>query len=151
MTHPRWPLLAALVAALHGCAISTPLQRLQQEGGPVTVVITAGRLHTDQRAAFDRQTALVLHTLSAQPGLLAYTARRELWGDQVWTMTVWQDPASLSRFLAAPAHREAVARSLPALQDMVSVRRQMPRADVPRDWPAALALLRESPQRPYWE
>lgn len=151
MTHPRWPLLGALVVALQGCAISTPLQRPPLEGGPVTVVITAGRLHADQRAEFDRQTALVLRTLPAQPGLLAYTARRELLGNQVWTMTVWQDPAALARFLAAPAHREALARGMPALQDMVSVRRQMPRTQVPTDWAGALAVLRESPQRPYWE
>jgi heme-degrading monooxygenase HmoA len=79
--------------------------------------------------------------MATQPGLIGYSARRELFGSEAWTMSVWASDAARARFVRSAVHQEAIAKSEPAIVTVRLKRLNMARKDVPRDWAGVLALL----------
>ena len=150
---PRLPILArlrrvlpaALVAVLAGCAIGTPLEtrrlRAVAPPGPLQVSITHATLDPARRGEFDRWTRRVNDTLDAAPGLLAHSIRRELFGDQAWTFTVWASAADRERFVRSTAHRRAMDEASTGIASMRSVRLALAADLLPQDWDGVLALL----------
>lgn len=131
---------------LGACALSTPFPRIDPSaaGKPddaVVLVLTHIVVAGDRRDEFDRQTRRVIDSMATQPGLIGYSARRELFGNEAWTMSVWDSDAARARFVRSAVHQEAIAKSEPAIVTVRLKRLNMARKDVPRDWAAALALL----------
>ena len=141
----RRALLFPLAAIVGGCAIGTPLDtrrlRTAAPQEPLEVSITHAVVDPARRAEFDRWTRRVNATLDDQPGLLAHSIRKELFGDQAWTFTVWASAADRQRFVASTDHRRAVAEASTGLASMRSVRLALPAADLPEDWDQVIALL----------
>ncbi len=149
-------LLAATVLALSACSINTPFPRLEAgkaaADAPVVLVLTHATLDPKRRESFDVHTRRVLAEMARQPGLLGYSARREIFGTQAWTLTVWSSEADLARFMDSPVHREAVRKGMDGLVAMESKRLVLAREAVPRNWTQALALLKDPEgRRAYWE
>ena len=96
-----------------------------------------------QRREFDRQNRRVLASMGDHPGLIGYAARRELFGDQGWTMSLWADDEGRAAFVRSAVHREAVERSMPALRTAKLKCLPIARRDVPADWDQALRMLAE--------
>jgi quinol monooxygenase YgiN len=150
-------LLCALTIWLGACAVSTGWPRLapaSAEAGDERVVLVLTKVVVDAkaRAEFDRQTSRVLSGMGQHPGLLGYAARRQLFGNQGWTMSVWASDAARSAFVNSSAHREAIAKSLPALVTVELKRLTVARKDLPPDWDAVLRLLDDPVGlRNYWE
>ncbi len=148
---------AALTLLLHACAISTPWPRLTLVTAAVTdeqVVLVLTRVVVDpaQRAEFDRQNSLVMASMATQPGLIGYSARRRLFGDEGWTMSVWANDEARAAFVRSSVHREAIAKGLPAVQTVELKRLTVARKDLPTDWDQVLRLLAEPEgRRNYWE
>ncbi|QUR67261.1 hypothetical protein [Mycobacterium spongiae] len=75
-------------------AVSTPYPRVSITAAtahqPVAIVMTQARIDRARRAEFVRQTSCVMDAMVGQPGLLGYSARR-----QVFSMHAWR--ASLAR------------------------------------------------------
>lgn len=135
------PLLGATLGA---CAIGTSFPNLAASGPPdqpVVLVLTRVVVDIPQRAEFDRQNGKVMDSMGAQPGLLGYSARRELFGPQGWTMSVWASDEARAAFVRSAVHREAIARSAPAIVTVELKRVTLARKDLPRDWDAALRML----------
>ena len=150
-------MLTAALLALSGCAISTPWPRLapaQAERGDDVVVLVLTRVVVDpeRRSEFDRQNSRVMASMGSHPGLIGYTARRELLGDQGWTLSVWANDEARAAFVRSHVHREAIANSLPALRGAEFKRLTVARKDLPANWDQALRLL-SNPEgrRNYWE
>lgn len=146
-------LATAALAALTGCTIATPYRAGSESAPPSpdarrVVVITHAVLDRQARAEFDRQTRRVAESLRGQPGLIGYSLRRELLGDEVWTMTEWRDEAARARFVASPIHREAMAGGASALRSVRFARIELPAAQLPLTWSRALELL-EQHERSY--
>jgi heme-degrading monooxygenase HmoA len=141
----RTILLLPLAALLGGCAIGTPLDtrrlRASAPPGPLEVSITHAVVDPARRADFDRWTRRVNAGLDAQPGLLAHSIRKELFGAQAWTFTVWASRADRERFVRDTAHRRAVAEASTGLAAMRSVRLSLAADELPADWDAVLVLL----------
>jgi len=92
-----------LTGLLAGCAISTPFPRGTAPAGAaddnVVLVLTRVVVNTSRRAEFDRQTKSVIASTSSHPGLLGFSARRQLFGNPGWTMTVWASDEARARFV----------------------------------------------------
>lgn len=146
-TTARWSVLSLMVAVLpwlSGCAISTPFKVVKSAGLPdekVLVVITQGTVNPSIRSEFDRQTQRVLARMGSQPGLIAYSARRELPGPGIWTVSVWETDAARAAFYISNAHQEAMAMGGDAIETVRFRRVWLPRREMPTDWTAVLQLL----------
>lgn len=146
-------LLSALTTLLKACTIGLPVPQIAARADEtVVLVLTRVVVDTKQRAEFDRQNRRVMDSMSRHPGLLGYAARRELFGDQGWTMSVWVDDEARAAFVRAAVHREAIARSMPALVAVELKRLTVARKDLPTDWDAVLRLIADPEgRRSYWD
>ena len=150
-------MLSSLWVGLTGCAIATPWPRLtalnaEQAHQPVVLVLTRVVLNPSQRGEFDRQNSRVLSSMDSQPGLLGYAARKEIFGDKGWTMSVWASDEARAAFVRSAVHREAIAKSLPALRTVELKRLTVARKDLPTNWDQVLHLLADPEgRRNYWE
>lgn len=154
----RWQgWLGVLIGALlSGCALSTPFPRGAASSGaatdPVVLVLTRVVVNTEQRAEFDRQTNRVIAAMSSHPGLIGFSARRQVFGDTGWTMSIWINDEARTRFVQSEIHQQAIARSLSALVTVELKRLTVARNELPRDWAEAIALLSlPEGRRNYWE
>lgn len=142
----RLGLLTLLLVWLGGCAIATPWPRIATtppDVGEQKVVLVLTRVVVDakQRGEFDRQIGKVLGSMSSHPGLIGYTARRQLFGNEGWTMSVWASDEARAQFVRSAVHREAIAKSMPAVVLVELKRLTLARKDLPVDWDQALSLL----------
>jgi heme-degrading monooxygenase HmoA len=139
-------MLGSLLLWLQACAIGTPWPRLtpvsaEQGDEQVVLVLTRVVVDTSRRGEFDRQNSRVLASMDSQPGLIGYAARRQLIGDQGWTMSVWANDEARVAFVRSTVHREAIAKSLPSLRVVELKRLQVTRKDLPVDWDQVLQML----------
>jgi heme-degrading monooxygenase HmoA len=135
---------------LGGCTIATPFRGPAADGAKahggqdrVLVALTHAVLYPDDdlRASFWHHVEQIEVTLPSQPGFLGYSKRAELFGDQAWTMTVWQDAASLRAFVRSPAHRKAMRSGYDALRSARFAQIEIARQAIPLSWKDALELL----------
>ncbi|MDX2219998.1 MAG: antibiotic biosynthesis monooxygenase family protein [Burkholderiales bacterium] len=157
---PHMPSLLSLPAALlglllGGCVISTPFRGPGFADGKVTqaapdtevvVSITNATVNRDQRGPFDEHVSKVVKSLPGQPGLIGYAVRKELFGDEVWTITVWRSEADRARFVASNEHRAAMAAGGPALKTVRFSRVVVPAQELPLSWERAKVLLDAQPR-----
>ena len=137
----------AVVPLLGACAISTPFPRLKMSGAgaedQVVVVLTHIVVDSNQRSEFDRQTRRVIDSLPSHSGMLGYSARRQIFGNEAWTMSMWASDADRAGFVRSAVHQEAIAKSAPAVVNIQLKRLSLTRKDVPAGWPRALELMAE--------
>ena len=143
-------MLFVLLTQLAACTFSRPFTgpgydstrgvTLDSAGEEVVMVLTHARLG-DGRDTFDDNVSSILDTLEQQPGLIGYSVRIEILGDDAWTMTVWDEEANVDRFVRSSRHQTAIHESLSELTDMRFLRKRMPRSEVPVDWEQALQML----------
>ena len=150
----RWIVLIFAMIGLGGCAIATPFKGpgyssskgvTASGSGPVTIAITQAVLKDDgtQRKSFWNQVSSVETSLANQPGLIGYSLRRELIGDNSWTLTAWVDEDSLRAFIEDVAHQDAIRDARGALMQARFVRTTLSRADLPLSWTTALEILEQ--------
>jgi quinol monooxygenase YgiN len=140
---------------LSGCAIATPLRH--GADGPadalpsstVLVAVTEAVLDPRQRRSFDRQTTLLYERLPAQPGCVAYSRRKQLFGHKAWTLTVWRDPAAYAAFVGSAEHRTAMRDGVGALRSAKFLKFEWPSAGPLPTWSEALERLGAVESRPY--
>lgn len=146
----RRSILLALLSApalwLAGCTVSTRIRMPAPRAGQgpddvLQVSLTHAVLDPKLRGPFDAQVRSLLAAMPDQPGLVLFSARREWFGDQVWTMTAWESEAARSRFFASPRHSEAMRVGGPAIVHVRTKRVELRRGELPLTWPQALALL----------
>jgi len=146
----------AVLPLLGACAISTPFPRLKEVSGEwtddqVVVVVTHIVVDSNQRIEFDQQTRRVIDSLPSHGGMLGYSARRQIFGDEAWTLSVWASDSDRAKFVSSVVHREAIVKSLPAVRSVELKRVTVTRKDLPTDWDQVLRLLAEPEgRRNYW-
>jgi len=144
--------LLGLLAWLPGCSIATPLTWTAapaEQPAELHVSVTHAVLDPERRSAFDAGTEALFERLPDQPGLLGYSRRKELFGDEAWTMTVWRDEASHAAFVRSAPHREAMRAGRAALAGARFVEFTWPRASGKLTWRAALDALSAVPLQDY--
>jgi hypothetical protein len=84
---------------------------------------------------------MVAAQLPRQPGLVSHSIRRELLGNQVWTLTIWRSTEDRACFFGSGLLPEAMARASTAIVSVCGVRLELPRSELPLDWSRALVAL----------
>ena len=145
--------VSALGALQSGCAVAMPFRGPGYDGrsgvtaetpdGTVLVALTSAVLDRARRRPFDRSTGDVADGMGEVDGLVGFSFRRELFGKRAWTMTVWEDEASLARFVRSQMHRDAMRAGRDATLEFRFHSFRAERDEIPVRWSRAVALLRE--------
>jgi heme-degrading monooxygenase HmoA len=138
----------AMLLGLGGCTIATPFKLLPPaaDSAPSSdaiahVSITFAKVDVQNRGRFDAYVARLSRILPNQPGLIGYSLRQELFGDELWTVTAWQSNAARTAFVRGELHLEAIREGGPALIDTRFARAEIKIRDLPLAWPRALEIL----------
>lgn len=111
--------ICCFVLFLQGCHIGTSFRGpgFDSAKGTVSdnkkkvvfVAITHG--YIDKGGGRDFSTSLenVREAILSSPGLIGYSVRKQLFGNEVWTMSAWESEEALMDFVDSPAHRDAAA------------------------------------------
>jgi len=141
----RLVLLLLLVPALGACTIALPYRDLSGGRAPESptrvVALTYAVLDAAKRAPFDRGSAEVMRSLPQQPGIVGYRLRREIFGDAVWTMTVWESDAAWAAFVRSPVHLAAIREGSGAIRQGRFAHVEVPASETPLSWKRALEVL----------
>ena len=73
----------------------------------VIVALTNATLDPALQKEFDFHTLEIYRNLDSYPGYIAGTIRRQIFGSQVWTVTVWTTLESLENFRKSDRHLTA--------------------------------------------
>ncbi|WP_348700831.1 hypothetical protein, partial [uncultured Limnobacter sp.] len=106
--------LAAAGLALTAFSISTPFVYPQGKAAiaqNAKLVVTHAFVKEGKSGPFYSRSEAVVKSLQGQPGLLAYSVRRQLFGNQAWTLTLWESENSKSAFIRSSAHQLAMAEA----------------------------------------
>ncbi len=85
--------------------------------------------------------------LSATDGLIGYTMHALVRKATIATLTVWQDPATLSAFVRGQQHAAVAAATRHWMRESVFVSWTATAADLPPDWATADRHLDAAPPR----
>jgi hypothetical protein len=140
--------LMASLPLLGACTISMPFTYgpLGNIGVPeelLQVSITHATLYPDKRDVFDQQTMVVYREMDKQSGLVAYGIRRELFGNQVWTVSVWRDHESRMKFFMSDVHQRAIYMSQDAIETVRYKRIDVQRRELPLTWDRVEQILKQ--------
>ncbi len=152
LTRMRAVVAVVSALALSGCSISTPFRGsgydtdrgvILDGGDTVYVSITHAVLAKDRRlrSTFWTHVRRVEASLQQRPGFVAYSMRRQLFGNEAWTMTVWADESSVKAFINSDAHQRAIGSAAAALTAAHFARVELQREELPLSWERALELL----------
>ena len=112
-------------------------------GETVLVAITHGRIGAGETAKFRAQMKQVLADLPTREGLIGFAVRKEIFGNQVWTVSAWTTAEALEAFVYARPHREVIEDTSIPYPSTRFIRRTMPASELPIDWDRVLAILAE--------
>lgn len=152
------PLGLALLCSLSGCAgpaFSKPFawpgldvqhrKLMDSPNQSVLLAITHAELVPAHRAVFDDAANRVLAVLPQQPGLVGYSVRSRILGNEVWTATVWTDEAAMTAFVRSPEHTAAVRDGAVAVKTIQYQRVRLPVSALPLNWDRLLHELAKAP------
>ncbi|MEM9553533.1 MAG: hypothetical protein AAGC60_04690 [Acidobacteriota bacterium] len=146
-------LLALTLSLTAGCTVGQsfrgpgfdPGLGVTAEGAGETVVVAI--THTtvasgwSKRRSFSRHLWDVVDTMPDHPGLVGYSVRRDLFGADAWTLSVWTTEQALSSFLRSPVHASAVEDGGRTLTSLRRARAEVATDEIPLGWPRALEIL----------
>lgn len=135
---------------LSGCVISTPFNgpgyesgQVQTEQPQVVVALTQATLGEDERAndLFWEYVGKVESSLPEQAGFIGYSKRKSLFGEDAWTMTVWETEQDLKMFVYSGVHMEAMQTAAYGLANVKTTNFVVNTKDIPLEWDIALSKL----------
>lgn len=141
----------ALIHLLNSCTIATPF-RGNDRGGDhcqsaetVIVGLTHATLGEDssKNEKFREHTRKVADIVQSLEGNLGYSLRRQIFGKEAWTISLWKDEDSLQEFMRHPVHREAMKEGGPAMARARFATVEISCSELPISWDRALELIDE--------
>jgi heme-degrading monooxygenase HmoA len=140
----KWILLplTLLLMVTSACKIGPPFYRtpaLETGGSPedkVVVGLTYVKTGKNRQAVnrFWSHVTKVNSAMKSQPGYLGGAIRRQIFGKQGWTMSVWKDHASLDAFVESEYHQKAIREGMAGLDISRFARIEVRRDEVPLSW-----------------
>ncbi len=141
----------AAVLSLASCEIARPFRgpgysksegvTLPDAGPTVWVAVTNAQVDNATRGVFDDFTRQTIESLPSNDGYIGHSVRARVLGNEVWTMTIWRDEASLNDFVGSPTHRAAMRKGLPPVIRAKFLRFEHPTNEVPPTWSDMLKRL----------
>lgn len=142
LRHRAWLRLALLVMTA-SCTVAKPYRQLSSAApdSDCIVVVTYALINNEKREPFDDYVDRLSAAMDARQydGLLGFSIRKVLFGDEVWTLTVWRDEAALRGFMQSGLHREGIAAAPGAIRSLRSHHFRRPANAAAVSWSEALA------------
>jgi heme-degrading monooxygenase HmoA len=116
---------------------------------PPETLVTVGMTHvtngddSKKNDVFWDHTYAVIDSLPTHAGYLGHKVRKEIFGNEAWTMTVWKDEESLNGFVRGDKHGEAIQNGLDAVAKARFVRFTIERSKIPLPWDEAEKIMNE--------
>jgi heme-degrading monooxygenase HmoA len=88
-------------------------------------------------------TMRVVDSLPSHSGYLGHKIRKQLFGNEAWTMTVWQDEDALQNFVSGEKHSDAIQNGLDAVVKARFVRFTIAKSKIPLSWDDAEKIMDE--------
>jgi heme-degrading monooxygenase HmoA len=118
--------------------------------GPFLVVATHTRVAKGERRAFGDHVDAIKTQLDGQPGFIGQSLRANMPGRERWTMTVWEDEASMLAFVVSDAHLAAMGQSTTVIDGVYSAAWWVDAEELPVSWSDAVEKLNEAaPDEPW--
>lgn len=141
-------LLSLCCLPLGGCKIALPWRSISQAppSQQVLVALTHGFLDSATRKGFDAYSRKIAKEMEAGAfaGLVGFSIRKEIFGDEVWTVSVWEDERALAAFIRSDLHQEAIQKTSHALVSMETHEVWLPASELPIDWDRVTELWNSS-------
>lgn len=151
--------LGAGLFGLTSCQLATPFKGpgydraagvvLEGVGDRVHVAITNATVDRATRAPFDDYTRRVIAALPVQEGIVGYSVRSAILGNEVWTMTIWRDVDAMEVFVMSDIHQQAIREGMVAVKTARFLQFDWPTNQVPPPWSEVLRRLESVPLRTY--
>jgi hypothetical protein len=147
-------LTISLLLILAGCSLSTPTSHPNPSvkvdpAQTYWVVVTHAVLPEDssQRKRFHQYVEAIEDTLGEQSGLVSFSKRAEILGDEVWTLTVWESEGEIALFSYTDVHGELLEDDplMGAIGPARFARFQVKGTEIPVSWATALSELEANP------
>ena len=135
---------------LSAFTFGTPFQSSEAlEKIPADAQVVVGITHvttgddSSRNEIFWDHTMRVVDSLPAHKGYLGHKIRKQLFGNEAWTMTVWKDEKALQNFISGEKHSDAIQNGLDAVVKARFVRLMISKSDVPMSWDDAEKMMDE--------
>lgn len=142
------PLCAWLI--LSAFTFGTPFQSSEAlEKIPADVQVFVGITHVTtgddsaKNKIFWDHTMRVVDSLPSHEGYLGHKIRKQLFGNEAWTMTVWKDEAAIQNFVSGEKHSNAMQNGLDAVAKARFVRFEIPKSAIPISWDDAEKIMND--------
>jgi len=112
---------------------------------PLVLAVTHVILGKDkeENKKFWHGTHQVLDSLSTHHGYLGHKVRRSVSGREAWTLTLWQDKASLRAFVKSTVHDDATREGMFAVSRAHSFNLKTTSSALQTDWRSIEVLMDE--------
>ena len=104
--------------------------------------VTTGN-DSEKNDIFWENTYAVVDALPTHNGYLGHKVRKQIFGNEGWTMTVWKDEESLNNFVRGDRHSTAMQNGLDAVAKARFVRFTTKRSAIPLGWDEAEKMMTE--------
>lgn len=115
----------------------------------VTNVITGD--DSKKNKLFWHHTMRVVNSLTSNDGYLGHKIRKQIFGHEGWTMTVWRNEESLNSFLKGDIHRQAMQNGLDAVKEGRFVRFSIEKSKIPISWKEVEKIMNEKGRDLYFK
>jgi heme-degrading monooxygenase HmoA len=129
------PFLITIAFCFISCTVSTPFKTSDSDKDPNRIVLVALthvvlNPNSENKDLFWDYVFKIEENLSEIPGAVGHSLRKKLFTDEGWTMSVWENEASMNNFVQSGLHKEAVEKSSSALKLVEYARVKLPRGQI---------------------
>lgn len=145
--------------SLSSCAFSSPFRgplydekakKLKLDPDQkVILALTNAKLDRSKRKGFDQRSREIYQNLEENPGYIAGSVRFRLFGNEVWTMTLWTSLEEMDRFVKSTRHLDAMYMTNEAMTEFRHLHVERRAGDFPMSWGEIEEILQSQSFQPH--
>ncbi|HHC75275.1 MAG TPA: DUF3291 domain-containing protein [Thiothrix sp.] len=139
LNYKQWTISSPFRWAKH------PKNDIRASSKTVVVGITYARLHHDKRLRrlFLNHVKRVNTSLAEQQGFIGSSLRSQPFGDEAWTVSVWENKHDMQQFVYSEPHLSAMKEASKTMAAAKTTHIELDATDLPLKWRKILTILHE--------
>ncbi len=139
--------------SIFNCRIATPFlivkEPIKEPEKILIVSITYAKTEekSEKNKSFWKNVNSIKDNIKENSGLIGISISKKIFGNEAWTMTVWETEEDLENFIVSKRHSQAIDESEEALATSKFARLKMKHKDIPLPWDEAVKILAEQKSR----